>query len=104
MRGELLVPLHLEAAQHFIERVAGRRSRRAEPPVTFRATKAPKTLFLNPYQPAAHMCFFRRVPMSTRFLLRNEHFRCAISPLLSQLAYGLIAEKIFGQLARGRRR
>jgi hypothetical protein len=46
---KLLVALQLEVAHHFIERCAGGGARRLEPPATFGATKAPKTLLLNPY-------------------------------------------------------
>jgi len=51
---ELFVALQLEVAHHFLERRAGERSRRFEPPVTFGTTKAPKTLLVNPYQLPAH--------------------------------------------------
>jgi hypothetical protein len=51
---KLFVALQLEVAHHFIERCAGGRIRRFEPPATFGATKTPKTLFLNPHQLPAH--------------------------------------------------
>jgi hypothetical protein len=54
MGRKLFVALQLEVSQHFIERRAGRRFSRLEPPATFRTTKAPKTLLLNPYQLPAH--------------------------------------------------
>jgi len=54
MKCKLSVALQLEVAHHFIERRAGERARRFEPPPTFGATKTSKTLLLNPYQFAAH--------------------------------------------------
>ena len=54
MGGKLFVALQLEVSHHFIERHAGRRSSRLEPPATFRTTKALKTLLLNPHQLPAH--------------------------------------------------
>ena len=54
MGRKLIVALRLEVSHHFIERLAGRRSGRIEPPATFRTTKTPKTLLLNPYQLPAH--------------------------------------------------
>jgi len=54
MRCKLFVALQLEVAHHFIERCAGGRTRRFEPPATFGATKTPKTPLLNPYQLPAH--------------------------------------------------
>src|ERR1700730_6436551 len=81
---KLLVPLPLEVAQHFIERWAGGRSRRLEPPVTFGATKTPKTLFLNPYQLPVHSRLCRCAPTSTPMLSTNEAFRFAMNgPFLS---------------------
>src|SRR5260370_19520266 len=56
------VRLHLEVAHHFIERCAGERSRRFEPPATFGATKTPKTRLLNPHQLSAHGCLCRCAP------------------------------------------
>ena len=50
MQCKLFVALQLEVAHHFIERCAGERTRRLEPPATFGATKTPKTLLLNPVQ------------------------------------------------------
>jgi hypothetical protein len=55
MRDELFVALQLEVAHHIIERYAGRRRRKVEPPATFGATKTEKTLLLNPYQLPAHV-------------------------------------------------
>ena len=54
MLREFFVALQLEVAHHFIERSAAGRTRRLEPPATFRATKTPKTLPFNPYQLPAH--------------------------------------------------
>jgi hypothetical protein len=54
MQGKLFVALHLEVSHHFIERCAGGRTRSFEAPTAFGATKAPKTLLLNPYQLPAH--------------------------------------------------
>ena len=54
MGRKLFVALQLEVSHHFIERRAGRRSSRLEPPATFRTTKTPKTLLLNPNQLPAH--------------------------------------------------
>jgi hypothetical protein len=54
MGRKLLVALQLEVSHHFIERRASRRSSRLEPPATFRTTKTPKALLLNPYQLPAH--------------------------------------------------
>ena len=51
---KVLVALPLVVLLHFIERSAGRRSRRIEHPCAFGATPAPKTLFVDPYQSAAH--------------------------------------------------
>jgi hypothetical protein len=54
MECKLLVALQLEVARHFIERFSGGRARRFESPATFGATKTPKTLLVDPYQPPAH--------------------------------------------------
>src|ERR1700694_4981946 len=54
MECKLFVALQLEVAHHFIERCAGQRTRRFEPPVTFGATKTAKMPLLNPYQLPAH--------------------------------------------------
>ena len=51
---KLLVALQFEIAHHFVERCTGRWTRRVELPSTFRATKTPKPLLLNPYQLPAH--------------------------------------------------
>jgi hypothetical protein len=58
MQGKLLVALQLEVVHHFIERCAGGRSRRSEPPATFRASKTAKTLLFNPHQfpPHGRLC------------------------------------------------
>jgi hypothetical protein len=55
---KVFVTLQLEVAHHFIERLAFRRTGRFEPPSTIGATKAPKTLQLNPYQLPAHGYLF----------------------------------------------
>jgi hypothetical protein len=60
MQREVFVALQLEVPHHFIERCAGGRSRRLEPPATFGATKTPKTLLLNPHQVPAHGLLCRR--------------------------------------------
>ena len=62
MQCKLSVALQLEVAHHFIERCAGERSRRFEPPATFGATKTPKTRLLNPHQLSAHGCLCRCAP------------------------------------------
>jgi len=54
MGRKLLVALQLEVSRHFIERCAGQGFRRFEAPATFRTTKTPKTLLLNPHQLPAH--------------------------------------------------
>lgn len=54
MQPKLSVALQLEVPHHFIERFAGGRTGRFEPPATFGATKTPKTLLLNPYQLPTH--------------------------------------------------
>jgi len=51
---KLSVALQFEVAHHFVERCTGGWTRRVEPPGTFRATKTPKPLLLNPYQLPAH--------------------------------------------------
>jgi len=79
MGGELLVALQLEVAHHFIERCAGERTRRFEPPTTFGATKTTKTLLLNPYQLPAHGCLCCCVPTNTHLLSRDETFWFAIN-------------------------
>jgi len=62
MQVKLFVALQLEVAHHFIERCSGRRSSRSEAPATFRTTKTPKPLLLNPYQLPAHGLFSRCAP------------------------------------------
>jgi len=62
MQGKLFVALQLEVAHHFVERCAGERSRRFEPPPTFGATKTSKTLLLNPHQLPSHGCLCRCAP------------------------------------------
>jgi len=79
MGSKLFVALQLEVAHHFIERCAGGRARRFEPPATFRATKTPKTLLLNPYQLPAHGRLCRCAPTSIRLLSRDETFWFAIN-------------------------
>src|SRR5208282_5946600 len=63
---KLFVAPHLEVVHHFIERCAGGRTRRLEPPATFGATKSPKTQLLNPYQLPAHGRLCRCAPTNTR--------------------------------------
>src|ERR1019366_9797962 len=74
---KLFVALQLEVAHHFVERLAGRTTG-FEPPATFRATKTPKTHFINPYQLPAHGRLCRGAPTSTRLLSRDETFWFAI--------------------------
>jgi len=64
MQCKFSVALQLEVAHHFIERCAGERARRLEPPATFGATETLKTLLLNPYQFSAHgyQCRCARMP------------------------------------------
>jgi hypothetical protein len=54
VQGKRFVALHLEVAHHFIERWAGGRARRLEPPAAFRATKTPKTQLIDPHQLPIH--------------------------------------------------
>jgi hypothetical protein len=75
---KLFVALQLEVAHHFVERLAGGRTTGFEPPATFRATKTPKTHFINPYQLPAHGRLCRGAPTSTRLLSRDETFWFAI--------------------------
>jgi hypothetical protein len=63
MQCKFSVALQLEVAHHFIERCAGERARRFEPPATFGAAKTLKTLLLNPHQLPAHGCQCRCAPM-----------------------------------------
>jgi hypothetical protein len=79
MGDKLFVALQLEVAHYFVERCAGACIRRSEPPAAFRATKAPKTPLLNPYQlpPHGHRC--RCAPMSTRLLSSDETCNFAMS-------------------------
>jgi len=91
MGGKLFVALQLEVAHHFIERCAGGRTRRFEPPATFGATKTPKTLLLNPYQRPAHGRLCRCALTSTRLLSRDETFWFAIITAPFAAAYSLIA-------------
>ena len=51
---KFFVALVLVVLLHFVERFAGGWSRRIEYPFTFGATPALKTLFIDPYQYAAH--------------------------------------------------
>ena len=77
---KLFVALQLEVAHHFIERCAGRRSSGSETPATFRTTKTPKPLLLNPHQLPAHGLLSRCAPTlsdcmpGTRLASRNEAF------------------------------
>jgi hypothetical protein len=79
MECKRFVALQLEVAHHFIERCAGGRTRRFEPPATFGATKTPKTLLLNPYHLPAHGRLCRCAPTSARLLSRDETFWFAIN-------------------------
>src|ERR1019366_8762761 len=63
---KLFVALQLEVAHHFIERCAGGRTRRFEPPATLGATKTPKTLLLNPYQLPAQGRLCHCAPFAVR--------------------------------------
>ncbi len=80
MQCKLFVAPQLEVAHHFIERCSGRRSSRFEAPATFRATKTPKPLLLNPYQLPAHGLLSCCAPTlsdcmpGTRLAFRNEAF------------------------------
>jgi hypothetical protein len=65
MQGKFSVALQLEVAHHFVERCAGERARRFEPPATFGATKTLKTLLLNPHQLSTHSCLSRCAPTSS---------------------------------------
>jgi hypothetical protein len=76
---KLFVALQLEVAHHFIESCAGGLSRTFEPPATFGATKAPKAVLLNPYQPSAHGCLCRCTPTSRWLLSGSETFWLAIN-------------------------
>src|SRR6266849_2892193 len=66
MQCVLFVTLQLEGMHHVIERCAGERTRRSEPPATFGATKTPKTLLLNPYQFPAHGASVATTTLSDR--------------------------------------
>jgi hypothetical protein len=80
MQCKLFVALQLEVAHHFIERCAGGRTRRFEPPATFGATKTPKTRLFNPHQFPAHGRLCRCAPSpsepmpGTRLPSREETF------------------------------
>ena len=63
MRRKFVVALQLKVAHHFIERRAGGTTGGFEPPVTFGATKTPKTLSLNPYKLPSHGRLCRCAPM-----------------------------------------
>lgn len=76
---KLSIAPYLEVVHHFIERCAGGRTRRLEPPATFGATKSPKTRLLNPYQLPAHGRLCRRAPTNTRLLSRDETLWFAIN-------------------------
>jgi len=74
---ELFVALQPVVHHHFIERCAGGRTRRFEPPATSGTTKTAEKLFLDPYQLPAHGRLSRCAPTSTRLLSRKGPFRCA---------------------------
>ncbi len=62
MQCKLFVSLQLEVAHHFIERCASGCTRGFEPPATFGATKASKTLLFNPHQFPIHGRLCRCAP------------------------------------------
>jgi hypothetical protein len=78
MGRKLFVELQPEAELHFLERCAGGRIRRFEPPATFGATKPPKTRVLHPYHLPPHGHLGRSTPTSTRVVSRDETCRFAI--------------------------
>ena len=75
------VALQFEVALHFIEGFADGHTGRFESPVTFGATKTPKTLLINPYQLPAHDRLFRCAPANTCALSGDETFCFAINKL-----------------------
>ena len=81
VRCKLPVALQFEVALHFIEGFANGHTRRFESPVTFGATKTPKTLLVNPYQLPAHDRLFRCAPANTCALSGDETFCFAINKL-----------------------
>jgi hypothetical protein len=78
MGRKLFVELQPEAELHFLERCAGGRIRRFEPPATFGATKPPKTRLLDPHHLPPHGHLGRSAPTSTRLLSRGKTCRFAI--------------------------
>jgi hypothetical protein len=97
MQRKLFVALQLEVAHHFVERGAGRRTRRFEAPATFGATKPPKTLLVNPHQFPAHGLLCRCAPSpsdpracSPAWPARDETSRFAVTTSFAA-AYWLIA-------------
>jgi hypothetical protein len=54
VKGKRFVALQLEVAHHFIERWAGRRARRLEPPATFRTAKTAKMRLIDPHELPIH--------------------------------------------------
>jgi hypothetical protein len=70
-----------EVAHHFIEGFANGHTGRFESPVTFGATKTPKTCLINPYQLPAHDRLFRCAPANTCALSGDETFWFAINKL-----------------------
>jgi len=95
MQCKLCVALQLKVSHHFIERFAGERTRRLEPPATFGATKTPKTLLLNPYQLPAHGRLCRCAPSwptalpSTRLPSRDKTFSFRSSVLKTVPSLGV---------------
>jgi len=78
MGRKFFVELQPEAELHFLERCAGGRIRRLEPPATFGATKPSKTRLLDPHHLPPHGRLGRSAPTSTRSLSRDETCRFAI--------------------------
>ena len=100
MRCELFVAQQLEVAHHFIERCAGGRTRRFEPPATFGATKTPKTLLLNPCQLPAHGRPCRCAAPSTRSVSRDETFWYVINDSFPSGALADLKQKTVTQSGR----
>lgn len=102
MQCKLFVTLQLEVAHHFIERCAGERARRFEPPATFGATKTSKTRLLNPHQSPVHGCQCRCAQRClTACLVPGCRQWTKRSPFVT--AYCLIAAKTVTNLGWRRR-
>jgi hypothetical protein len=95
---KLFVALQLEVAHHFIERCAGGRTRRLEPPATFGATESPKTRLLNPYQLPAHGRLCLCAPTNTRLLSREETFWFAINASFRKRRTARLQQRTFPNL------